>query len=320
VRRGWKILIGALVALAILLAVNTIVLNQETKAAEVTVSGGRILELPSGALQVVEQGPTVGQPTRRKAAVAPPIVLLHGFGASLHWWDRMVPLLARRHRVVRIDLLGFGGSEKPKSGYSMEDQGRLVALALGKLHVRGAVVVGHSLGFSVATALTAESSDLVDRLVDIDAGPDPRFGDLPFLAKLASAPVIGQALRRVSPDFAIEDGYDSAFAPGYDLGDFSDQIVDDYRAMTYTSYDRSPAELDDYQEDAPLDQRLRAAAVPLLVIFGEQDQLYDDPRAAAQAYADVPGARITMIPGAGHSPIVEKPARTSRLVLRFAAR
>jgi pimeloyl-ACP methyl ester carboxylesterase len=319
VRRGWKILIGALVALAILLAVNTIVLNQETKAAEATVSRGRILDLPGGAVQVVEQGPTVGEPARRKAAAGPPIVLLHGFGASLHWWDRMVPRLARRHRVIRIDLLGFGGSEKPKSGYSMEDQGRLVALALGRLQVQGAVVVGHSMGFSVATALAAESSELVDRLVDIDAGPDPSFGSLPFWAKLASAPVIGQALRRVSPDFAIEDGYQSAFAPGYDLGDFSDQIVDDYRAMTYTSYDRSDAEADDYQEEVPLDQRVRTAAVPLLVIFGEHDQLYDDPDAAAQAYGDVPGARITIIPGAGHSPNVEQPAETSHLVLDFAA-
>ena len=57
-RRGWKILIGALIALAILLTVNTIALDQETKAAEVTVSAGRILDLPGGALQVVEQGPT----------------------------------------------------------------------------------------------------------------------------------------------------------------------------------------------------------------------------------------------------------------------
>jgi pimeloyl-ACP methyl ester carboxylesterase len=319
VRRGWKILIGALVGLAILLAVNTIVANQETKAAEVTVSGGRILDLPGGAVQVVETGPTVSKPARREAAAAPPIVLLHCFGCSLHWWDRMVPLLARRHRVIRIDLLGFGGSAKPKSGYSMEDQGRLVALALGRLDVQGAVVVGHSMGFTVATALAGESSELVDRLVDVDAGADPSFGSLPFLARLASAPVIGQALRRVSPDFAVEDGYSSAFAPGYDLGNFSDQIVDDYRAMTYTSYDRSPAEVDDYQDELPLDQRIRDAAVPLLVIFGEHDQLYDDPEAAAQAYADVPGARISMIPDAGHSPNVEKPGETARLVLDFAA-
>jgi pimeloyl-ACP methyl ester carboxylesterase len=270
-------------------------------------------------VQVVETGPTVSKPARREAAAAPPIVLLHCFGCSLHWWDRMVPLLARRHRVIRIDLLGFGGSAKPKSGYSMEDQGRLVALALGRLDVQGAVVVGHSMGFTVATALAGESSELVDRLVDVDAGADPSFGSLPFLARLASAPVIGQALRRVSPDFAIEDGYSSAFAPGYDLGDFSDQIVDDYRAMTYTSYDRSPAEVDDYQDELALDQRIREAAVPLLVIFGEQDQLYDDPEAAAQAYADVPGARITIIRDAGHSPNVEKPGETAGLVLDFAA-
>lgn len=316
-RRSWKILIGVLMALAILLAVNTVVVNQETKTAEVTVGGGRILDLPGGALQVVEQGPTVGKPARD--AAKPPIVLLHCFGCSLHWWDRMVPLLARRHRVIRIDLLGFGGSEKPESGYAMEDQGRLVALALGQLRVQGAVVVGHSMGFSVATALAAESSELVDRLVDIDAGPDPSFGSLPFLARLASTLVIGPALRRISPDAAVEQGYESAFAPGYDTGDFSDQILDDYRAMTYTSYDRSPAEVDDYQEKVPLDQRIRGAAVPLLVIFGEHDQLYDDPDAAAEAYADVPGARITMLPDAGHSPNVEKPVQTSRLVLDFAA-
>jgi len=328
VKRRWKILIGALVALAILLAVNTIVLDQQTKAAGVTVSGGRILDLPGGAVQVVEQGPTVGRVGRvaqqitgiaQRDPARPPIVLLHGFGTSLHWWDRMVPLLAERHRVIRIDLLGFGGAEKPKSGYSMEEQARLVALTLGRLEVQGAVVVGHAMGFDVATALASESSELVDRLVDIDEAPDPSFGGLPFLAKLTFTPVIGQALRRIAPDFAVEDGYESAFAPGYDLGDFSDQTVDDFRAMTYTSYDRSAAEVDDYENELPLDQRVRSAAVPLLVIFGEEDQLYDDPTAAAQAYGDVPGARITIIPGAGHSPNLESPGRTAQLILRFAA-
>lgn len=318
-KRRWKVLIGALVALAILLAVNTVVLDQQTKAAGVTVSGGRILDLTGGAVQVVEQGPTVARVARRDSTARPPIVLLHCFGCSLHWWDRMVPLLAKRHRVIRIDLLGFGGSEKPKSGYSMEEQGRLVALALGKLRVQGAVVVGHSMGFDVATALASESSELVDRLVAIDNAPDPSFGDLPFTARLTFTPVLGQALRRIAPDFAIEDGYESAFAPGYDLGDFSDQVIDDYKAMTYTSYDRSPAEADDYENELPLDQRVRTAAVPLLVIFGEHDQLYDDPGAAAEAYGDVPGARISIIPSAGHSPNVETPAKTSRLVLDFAA-
>jgi pimeloyl-ACP methyl ester carboxylesterase len=313
-RRGWKIAIAILVVLAALIAVNTVIVNQETKGSSVTVEGGRILKVPGGGeLQVTDTGPT------RKGADGAPIVLLHCFGCSLHWWDRMVPLLERDHRVIRIDLLGFGGSEKPGEGYSMENQGRLVALALGRMGVQGAVLVGHSLGFDVATAVARESSELVDRLVNIDEESDPSYGSLPFLAKLGFVPVLGQTIWRVTPDFAVRDGYSNAFAPGYDLGDFGDQIVDDFRAMTYTSYDSSPSEVDDYENEEPLNQRVQADAIPLLVIFGSEDQLYDDPSEAAHAFDSVLGARIEMIEGAGHSPNVEKPGQTARLILEFAA-
>ncbi len=54
-------------------------------------------------------------------------MLIHGFTCAIDWWDRMMPLLERRHRVVAVDLLGHGGSEKPSSGYSMENQAKLVA-------------------------------------------------------------------------------------------------------------------------------------------------------------------------------------------------
>jgi len=316
VRRGWKIAVAVVVALAILLAINTIVLDKQTKGASVTAAGGRILRLPGGDVQVTSNGPLVKRSRGR------PIVLLHCFGCSLHWWDRVLPLLDRRHRVIRVDLLGFGGSEKPSGGYSMEDQGRLVALALGRLRVQGAVVVGHSMGFDVATAVAAQSSELVDRLVDIDDESSPDQGDLPFLARLAFTPVIGQALWRITPDFLVKRQYQSGFAPGYDLSSgFRDpnQVVDDFRAMTYTSFDRSEAGLDDYENAEPLDARVRDATVPLLVMFGTQDQLYDDPAATAKAYRTVPGAQINMIPGAGHSPQVEKPAQTARAILRFAA-
>jgi pimeloyl-ACP methyl ester carboxylesterase len=312
-RTVWKILIALLVLLAVLIAVNTIVVDQETKGASVTVDGGRILELPGGGeLQVTDTGPT------REGARGAPIVLLHCFGCSMRWWDRMMPALERDHRVIRFDLLGFGGSEKPGGGYSMQDQARLVAVALGRLNAQGAVVVGHSLGFDVATALAKESSELVDRLVNIDEQTEPGFGDLPFLAKLGFVPVVGETIWRVIPDFAIRDGYDTAFAPDYDVGDFGDVIVEDFRAMTYTSYDTSPSELEDYENARPLDQRVQEVAIPLLVIFGAEDQLYDDPAEAANAYGDVQGARIELIQGAGHSPNVERPGQTARFILDFA--
>ena len=312
-RRGAWIAIAIVAVLAILLAVNTVLVDHQTKAASVTTGGGRIVRVGGADLQITDDGPT------KRGARGAPIVLIHCFACSLHWWDRVAPVLEREHRVIRVDLLGFGGSEKPRGDYSIENQGHLVALALRRLDVHGAVVVGHSLGFAVATAAAQESSRIVDRLVDIDEQPHPGYGDLPFLAQLGFVPVVGETIWRATPDFAIRDGYSSAFAPGYELGDFGDQLVDDFHSMTYTSYDSSPSALDDYENEESLDQRIQAVSVPLLVIFGAEDQLYDDPRATAHAYDEVPHAEVRMVPGAGHSPNVEKPAETARLILGFAA-
>ena len=312
--RGLKILIAIVAVLAVLLAANTIAVDNETKPAEVTVDGGRILQLSAGDLQVWEDGPTAG------GSGDPPIVLIHCYSCSLHWWDHIVPLLSEHHRVIRVDLLGHGGSEKPQSGYSMEDQAALVGEALNQLGVEGAVVVGHSLGATVAAALAEQSSELVDRVVDIDQAPDDSFGSLPFIARLAYVPVLGEFLDRVTPDFAVKDGYQDAFAPGFEIDsgfDTDDQVVDDFRAMTYTSFDESSSAEDDYTEEIPLDERLTSAAVPLLVIFGDEDQIYDSDESIA-AYEDVPGVRTALVEGAGHSPNVEKPEETARLILEFA--
>jgi pimeloyl-ACP methyl ester carboxylesterase len=311
-RRRWKVLIVIGLGLAVLLTVNTIAADNQTKPAGVTIDGGQILHLTGGDMQVFEQGPERAQP----------IVLVHCYSCSLHWWDRLAPLLAEDHRVIRIDLLGFGGSQKPSTGYSMPEQAQAVAEALSKLQVQGAVVVGHSMGFDVATALAGQSSELVDRLVDIDEAPDESFGGVPFLARLGYVPVLGQAMWRITPSFVVKDSFGAAFAPGYDLEDGfdnPDQVVDDFRAMTYTSFKDSEQLAKDFEDQEPLDQRVRDATVPLLVIFGAEDQLWDDPAAAADAYRDVPGAEIQLVDGAGHSPNIEKPEETVALIEKFAA-
>jgi pimeloyl-ACP methyl ester carboxylesterase len=308
--RGAKIALGIVLALAALLAINTIIVNGQTKDAETTIDGAEILHLPSGDVQVLDS------PALNSKTTSAPIVLLHCYGCSMRWWDGLAPLLQRNHRVVRIDLLGFGGSEKPTSGYSMEDQAATVATALNQLGVQGAVVVGHSMGFSVATALATEHSELVDRLVDIDEGSDVADDcSLPFIAKLEYAPVLGQAMWRISPDFLVKDGYSDAFAPGYDVPDY---VVDDYDAMTFTSFEDSKNAADDFSDEISLADRLRTAAIPLLVIYGSEDQICD-PASFNEAYGSVPGARVEEVEGAGHSPDVEKPKETAALILPFAA-
>jgi pimeloyl-ACP methyl ester carboxylesterase len=120
----------------------------------------------------------------------------------------------------------------------------------------------------------------------------------------------------VTPDFAIEEGLGAAFAPGYDV---PSEFVDDFHRQTYTSYDAVARAEDDYVTEEPLDRRLRGGRLPLLAIFGAEERIYD-PRKALAAYGALPESTVRLVRGSGHSPNVEKPARTAALVLRFASR
>jgi pimeloyl-ACP methyl ester carboxylesterase len=301
--RGWKILIAVVAVLVVLIAVNALTIDGETKSAAVTEPGGRIVSLPGGDMEVVEKGPRNGSP----------IVLIHCFTCAINWWDGVMPRLAAGHRVVAIDLLGHGGSEKPSTGYSIENQASLVAGVLGRLGVRDAEVVGHSLGGPVAIALAEQSPRLVSRLVAIDSIPDDSYGDVGFIGELPFKPVIGQTLWRIKPDFSIRNGLEVAFAPGFKV---PDAFVDDVKQMTYSSYTGSHDAFDDYTGEEALPQRAAATGKPVLAIMGAEEQIAKDPEEALAAYRAA-GAQTRLIQGAGHSPEVEKPAQTATLILAF---
>jgi pimeloyl-ACP methyl ester carboxylesterase len=303
--RRLKIGIGVALALLALLVINALVVDGKTEQAEATAPGGRILDLPDGELQVAEHGPRGGSP----------IVLIHCFSCAMDWWDGMLPLLEADHRVVTVDLLGHGGSEKPGSGYTPPNQAKVVAEALEELGVKDASVVGHSLGGAVGVALAEQDPQLVDRLTIVDMPPDNSYGDLGFIAGLGFQPVLGQALWQIKPDFAVRDGLSVAFADGYDV---PDAFVEDAKRMTYTSYDDSPGGVDDFVNEESLDQRMKATGKPLMVLMGAEEQIVNDPQRALDQYkAAVPSAQIHLIAGAGHSPNVERPTQTAKLVLAF---
>jgi pimeloyl-ACP methyl ester carboxylesterase len=306
--RGWKIGIGVLVALIALLIVDALIVDGKTESATITVPGGHLLDLPDGEMQVVEGGPRDGDP----------IVLIHCFSCAIDWWDGVRPALERHHRVIAIDLLGHGGSEKPGSGYTPQNQAKLVAEALRQLHVREAEIVGHSLGGAVSVALATQDPDLVKRVAIIDMPPDDSYGDLGFIAGLAFEPILGEALWTIKPDFSIRDGFKVAFAPGFDV---PDAFVDDVKRLTYTAYDESPERTEDFIGEKSLDRRMRSTGKPLMVLMGAEEQIVNDPERALRQYArGDPGTETHLIAGSGHSPNVEKPAETARLILEFGSR
>ncbi len=311
--RWLKIVLGVLAGIIVLLVLNAIAVSRQTKDAEANVDGAELVETSYGALQVLDEGDPQGSP----------IVLIHCYTCSMNWWGQLAPMLEAGHRVIRVDLLGHGGSEKPSAGYEIEKQANAIAEALNELGVSGATVVGHSLGGTVATALAAQSPEVATKVAIVDQAPDSSFDDESFTQRLAYVPVIGQAMERmvqIAPSSEVQDQYEDAFAPGFNIAsgfENPDEVVDDLREMTYTAFDKTADAETDYTDERPLDDRLSDVGLPLLVIFGAEDQIYDADE-ALERYAEIPGAQTELVEGAGHSPNVEKPAELAPMILTFA--
>ena len=300
--RRFRWFAAVIVVLVVVLGVNALATDAVTKPAHAGI--GRILHIQGGDLQVREDGPPG----------APVIVLLHGFASSLQWWDRVVPALAATHRVIRFDLLGHGGSAKPRSGYMMEHQAQLVDAGLAQLGVRRALIVGHSMGGLVATALAARDRALVAGIVLIDSPPTTSSSQLPFTARMGFVPLLGEAERRLVSNGMVKQALQDAFAPGFKV---PEQFVSDFWRMTYTSYAASDHDAEAYIRQEPLNQRLSSLGVPLLALYGTRDRLVK-PSAMQALYSKVPGAQVIAVQGAGHSPMVEKPFTVARLILSRA--
>jgi pimeloyl-ACP methyl ester carboxylesterase len=269
-------------------------------------TGETTLPVDGGELNVRQDGP----------GDAPALVLIHGLGGSTHWWDLVVPMLAMSHRVIRIDLLGHGQSAKPSGGdYAIPQQAHRVGQALDQLGVSHAIVVGHSTGGYVASSLAEQRADLVTAIALIDTGPrmEDFISDGPA-GKVLLAPVLGQLVWRLRTDGIIRRGLSSAFAPGFTI---PQQMVDDTRGMTYHALTATSRASDDYLNQRQLPDRLAALGKPLLVIFGEQDQRWHS--ASALLYHVVTGSRVELLPGVGHSPMIEDPQRTATLLVNYSS-
>lgn len=303
-RRRWRIVLLVVAAVAALLVVNAWLLGRETRDAEA--EGGQIVRLADGDLHVVDEGPRGGGRA--------PVVLLHGATGSVRWWAAQARALRESRRVVRVDGLGNGGSEAPRDGYDVTEQADLIAAALRRLRVREAVVGGYSAGGTVATALATRHPELVRALIAIDTAPAKTWFQYTIGNRLTVMPVVGEAMRRIAPRSVVRRGFEQAFAPGFDVPEWA---VDDYYETTSTSYKRPRQAQLEYLEERSLPDRLEKAELPLLVLFGDRDQLVDPD--AVSAWRRVPGARVEVVRGAGHTPIVEREEQSTRLIEAFLA-
>ncbi|WP_120719473.1 alpha/beta fold hydrolase [Streptomyces hundungensis] len=245
---------------------------------------------------------------------APPMLLIHGSGASGASWEPVVPALAARHHVVRVDLPGCGQSP-PATSYDVPAQASRVAALLDELGLRHVTVVGHSSGGYVATALAEQRPDLVRSLAMVSTGP--RLDALlpqPAILRAMLAPPLGPLLWRRRTDALIRKTIGATLAGPAPI---PPRMVADLRNTTYRVVREVLRKNTEYFVARSVPERLATLRLPVLVVFGAADPRWAP--ASARQYEVVPDVRIEMLAGVGHMPMLEAPGPVGRLLLDFAS-
>jgi 3-oxoadipate enol-lactonase len=239
-------------------------------------------------------------------ADAPALVLLHSLGTSGHVWDPQAEALAARFRVIRPDMRGHGLTGVTDGPYSLqglaEDARALLdALGLGRVHVAGL-----SIGGAVAQALAAASPARVRSLILCDtamAFPPPSiWRERAALVRAhGMAPITEPVLARwVTPD--VSHG----------------PAAEGLRAMLRRTDPEGYAGAAEALAVGDLTASTSALRLPALVLVGEHD-LATPPAAAAALAAAIPGAALTVLPGAAHIPTVQIPDAVTGAMRGFLA-
>ena len=243
----------------------------------------------------------------------PPVVFLHGLGASMYAWRKnLAPVAAAGYRVIAFDNRGFGFSDKPATGYDNASYARLTVALLDSLHLPEAVLIGHSMGGAIAAEVAIAHPERVRGLVLIgSAGLGARE---PPLFHVGRWPVVGPLLFAFRGRGLTQRLLEATYADPSKVGDAD---VDQYYApVAEPEYGRSlRAVLREFRFDG-LAGRLDHIAAPTLVLWGEADRLI--PIALGRALAaGIPRAAFLSVPRAGHAVQEEAPEEVNRLLIRF---
>ena len=253
----------------------------------------------------------------------PPVVLLHGLGGSTYSWRFIAPVLARNHRVIAIDLKGFGRSSKVfDTAYSATDQARLIANFLVRRRLTNVTLVGHSFGGQVAmlTALQLNRREPGRirnlALLDAPALPQPLTPIVAFMQQpvlpyaLLTAvppPLITRLALAPSPMLRLQRAYTEADAEAYSRP-FWDAAA--RHAYVQTARQIVPVDL------PGIVRHYRSIRQRTLLVWCTQDQVV--PLATGKSLAQMlPNARLEQLDGCNHAPNDEAPQALAAALVRF---
>jgi pimeloyl-ACP methyl ester carboxylesterase len=296
----WRaLLVGGGVAAGIVVLGRKLALKEDLEW-ELVEKPGQVIDIDGYRVHYVEQGS------------GPAMVLVHGFGGSTYQYRKLMPLLARDHRVVAVDLKGFGYSERDAAaGLSQSDQVAMLRALLPRLGITRAVFAGHSMGGGVVQRFAATYPEMVEALVLIASVTGEERH-----ARRALGPAL--VLRPLLPLLAGLAASRLIKGSFYDQSQLTPEVREGYLrpARIKGSMDGLIAMMRDGARDEPVD----AARItcPVLVLSAAHDTVV--PLSSAQRIRErLPQARLVVIDRAAHVLIEEQPEACAGAIRDFLA-
>jgi len=241
---------------------------------------------------------------------APAVVLVHGFASSTNVWMGLIADLETDHRVLALDLKGFGWTSRYEGDYSRRAQADLVLAAMDAAGIQHADLVAHSMGSAITLTLAAENAERVDRVVLV--GPWTQEAQVPWAMRDARRPGIGEWIFGTWYEEHLAWRIRKAFADPETYVD--EAMLDRGRQGMRRPGSRAAALATIRGLDLPaLEASFPSITQPVLIVQGAQDSVAR-PEFSASLATRLPAAEYVALEDVGHFPMIEASAKLGVLV------
>src|SRR6185503_19381942 len=248
-------------------------------------------------------------------ADAPAVLLLHGIGNYGRYWDFFADAVAGRLRLIATDARGHGESGKPAKGYAPQDFVADALAVLDALAIERALIVRHSMGGTHAIRLAAAHPERVERLVVIDAGPEP----MPEGSERARRLSLERPVRFEDADQAL--AYLRRTSPGYSEEVYANRMRwlfrEDAADVVWRSSRDALASIMSGASRGSLWDALRAIRCPVLLVRGTRSNVLSADVAQRMITALAYGRLVEL--DTGHNVPLDRPKELAEAVVEFVA-
>ncbi len=251
----------------------------------------------------------------------PPLVFVHGLSGAWQNWLEQIPELARSHRVIAVDLPGFGGSPMPPWDISIPAYGSFLRDFCERLGVTSCSLIGNSMGGFIATEVAISDPERVEKLVLVSAA-----GITFARARREPAEVLARVGRAAAP-LALRFQMSGFKRPRLRQRSFQGVFFDpnalrrEMLCENIVPALQSPGYYDAMTTLVGYDirDRLEEIEVPTLIVWGRNDRVVPVPAAFSYQRRIGDNARLEIFDHCGHVPQMERPVRFNRLLEEFQA-